>query len=47
MLKEVHIQHLVAGTRQIKLVNRRNALQAKVLRALSVDTSTWSKVEIA
>jgi hypothetical protein len=47
MLKEVHIQHLVAGTRQIKLVNRRNALQAKVLRALSVDTSAWSKVEIA
>ena len=47
LLKEVRIQHLAAGTRQIKLVNRRNALEAKVLRALSVDTSTWSKAEIA
>jgi hypothetical protein len=47
LLKEVRIQHLAAGTRQVKLVNRRNALEAKVLRALSVDTSTWSKAEIA
>jgi len=47
LLKEVRIQHLAAGTQQIKLVNRRNALEAKVLRALSVDTSTWSKAEIA
>ena len=47
LLKEVRIQHLAAGTQQIKLVNRRNALEAKVLRALSGDTSTWSKAEIA
>ena len=47
LLKEVHIQHLAAGTQQIKLVNRRNALQAKVLKAFRVDTSTWSKAEIA
>jgi hypothetical protein len=46
-LKEVRIQHLAAGTQRIKLVNRRSALQAKVLRALSVDTSTWSKAQIA
>ena len=38
---------LSAGTQQIKLVNRRSALQAKVLKALQVDTSTWSKAEIA
>ena len=47
LLKEVRIQHLVAGNKQIKLVNRRSALQAKVLKALQVDTSTWSKAEIA
>ncbi len=47
LLKEVRIQHLAAGTRQIKLVNRRSALQAKVLKAFGVDTSTWSKAEIA
>jgi hypothetical protein len=41
------VQHIWAGDGQIKLVNRRNTLQAKVLRALSVDTSTWSKAEIA
>jgi hypothetical protein len=43
LLKEVRIQHLAAGTQQIKPVSRHNALQAKVMRALSVDTSTGSK----
>ena len=47
LLKEVRIQHLAAGRKQIKLVNRRSALQAKVLKAFGVDTSTWSKAEIA
>jgi hypothetical protein len=47
LLKEPRVQHIWAGDGQIKLVNRRNTLQAKVLRALSVDTSTWSKAEIA
>jgi hypothetical protein len=47
LLKEVRVQHLAAGEQQIKLVNRRSALQAKVLKALRVDTSTWSKAEIA
>jgi len=47
LLKEVRIQHLAAGTQQIKPVSRHNALQAKVMRALSVDTSTGSKAEIA
>jgi len=46
-LKEVRLQHISAGDKHIKIVNRRNPLQAKVLRALSVDTSTWSKAEIA
>jgi hypothetical protein len=47
VLKEVRLQHISAGDKHIKIVNRRNPLQAKVLRALSVDTSTWSKAEIA
>ncbi|MFZ2058589.1 MAG: helix-turn-helix domain-containing protein [Acidimicrobiales bacterium] len=47
LLRDVRLQHISAGNKQIKLVNRRNALQAKVLRALDVDTSTWSKAEIA
>jgi hypothetical protein len=47
VLKEVRLQHISAGDKQIKLVNRRSVRQAKVLRALSVDTSTWSKAEIA
>ena len=47
LLKEVRLQHISAGDKQIKLVNRRSVLQAKVLKALHVDTSTWSKAEIA
>jgi hypothetical protein len=38
---------LGAGDKQIKLVNRRSALQAKALKALHVYTSSWSKAEIA
>jgi hypothetical protein len=47
LLKEVRLQHISTGNKQIKLVNRRSALQAKVLKALQVDTSAWSKAEIA
>jgi len=47
LLKEVRIHASRRRPQQIKLVNRRNALEAKVLRALSIDTSTWSKAEIA
>jgi len=47
LLKEVRVQYLAAGEQRIRLVNRRSGLQAKVLKALRVDTSTWSKAEIA
>jgi hypothetical protein len=47
LLKEVQLQHISVGDKKIKLVNRRSVLQAKVLKALRVDTSTWSKAEIA
>ena len=33
-LKEARIQHLAVGTQQIKLVNRRSALQAKGAQGL-------------
>jgi hypothetical protein len=39
LLKEVRLQHISTGNKQIKLVNRRSVLQAKVLKALRVDTS--------
>ena len=45
VLKEVRVQHISVGDKQIKLVNRRSILEAKVFRA--IDTSTWSKAEIA
>jgi len=47
LLKEVRVQPISAGERRIKLVIRRNALQAKVLKAFGVDTSAWGKAEIA
>jgi len=47
LLKGVRVQHLSAGNKQIRLVNKRNALQAKLLKVFRVDTSTWSKAEVA
>ncbi len=47
ILGEVRLQHLDAGGRGVTVVNRRNAIQAKVLKALQVDTSTWDKAAIA
>jgi hypothetical protein len=35
------------GDRTVELVSRRRAVQAKVLKALRVDTSTWDKATIA
>jgi len=46
-LKEVRLERISAGERRIDLVSRRSALQAKVLRALHVDTSSWDKAAIA
>jgi hypothetical protein len=47
VLREVRVQHLSAGGKHVSVVNRRNAIQAKVLKALAVDTSTWDKAAIA
>ncbi len=46
-LADVRLELVSAGERAIGLVSRPTQLQAKVLRALGVDTSTWSKAEIA
>jgi hypothetical protein len=47
LLKDVRLELVSAGDHNIELVSRRSALQAKVLRALHVDTSTWDKATIA
>jgi len=47
ILRDVRVQHLSAGGKGLTLVNRRNAIQAKVLKAFGVDTSTWDKAAIA
>jgi hypothetical protein len=47
LLKEVRLELVSAGDHNIELVSRRSALQAKVLRAFKVDTSTWDKATIA
>jgi hypothetical protein len=47
LLKEIRLELVSAGDHNIELVSRRSALQAKVLRALHVDTSTWDKATIA
>jgi transposase len=46
-LKDVRVQLILAGERRIRLVNRRNPVQAKILKAFGVDTSEWGKAEIA
>jgi len=46
ILKDVRCQLVLAGERRVELVSRRNALQAKVLKALGVDTSAWDKAAI-
>ena len=35
-----------ANGRNVEIVTRRNGLQAKILSALGVDTSSWDKVNI-
>jgi hypothetical protein len=47
LLKEIRLELVSAGDHNIELVSRRSALQAKVLRAFKVDTSTWDKATIA
>ena len=46
-LARIRLHHIEAAGREIELVTRRNALQAKVLKALGVDTSSWDRATIA
>ena len=47
LLKEVRLELVSASDHKIELVSQRSALQARVLLALQVDTSTWDKATIA
>jgi hypothetical protein len=47
LLKEIRLELVSAGDHNIELVSRPSALQANVLKALKVDTSTWDKATIA
>jgi transposase len=46
-LAEVRLELVSAGERSIELVSRPTQLQAKVLRALDVDTSSWGQATVA
>jgi hypothetical protein len=46
-LKDVRVELVLAGDLTVELVTRRNPVQAKVLKAFGVDTSTWDKATIA
>lgn len=46
-LGRIRQHHLDVEGRQIDLIDRPSALQAKILSAFGVDTSTWSKATIA
>jgi hypothetical protein len=46
-LAEVRLELVSAGERTIDLVSRPTQPQAKVLRALGVDTSGWGKATLA
>ena len=45
-LGRIRLQRVEAAGREIKLVTRRNALQAKLCAALSIDTSRWDRANI-
>jgi transposase len=45
-LNRIRIHHLTAGDRNIRVTTRRNALQARILAALDVDTATWDNATI-
>jgi hypothetical protein len=45
-LGRIRLQRVEAAGREIELVTRRNALQAKLCAALSIDTSRWDRASI-
>jgi Transposase DDE domain len=46
-LHRVRLTRVDAGERSIELVTRRTSLQAKILAALRIDTSSWDRATIA
>jgi len=45
-LNRIRVHHLTAGDRNIRVTTRRNALQAQILAALDVDTTSWDNATI-
>lgn len=45
-LGRIRLQRVEAAGREIKLVTRRNALQARLCAALSIDTARWDRANI-
>jgi hypothetical protein len=45
-LRRVRVERIDAGGTIVELVTRRTPLQARILTALEVDTSGWSKAKI-
>jgi hypothetical protein len=45
-LNRIRLSRIEATVREIELVTGRNALQTKVLKAVSVDTSSWERATI-
>jgi hypothetical protein len=45
-LDRVRLVRLDAGEREVEVVTRRNALQAKVLATFGVDTRAWDTARI-
>jgi hypothetical protein len=45
-LNRIRVHHLTADDRNIRVTTRRNALQARILTALDIDTASWDKATI-
>jgi hypothetical protein len=45
-LNRIRVHHLTAGDRNIRVITRRNPLQAQILAALDVDTAGWDEATI-
>ena len=45
-LNRIRVHHLTAGHRNIRVTTRRNALQAQILAALDINTTSWDNATI-
>ena len=45
-LNRIRVHHLQAGDRQVRVITRRNNLQASICTALRIDTATWDNATV-